>query len=236
MGIIKPVIAAGLALGLLGGCAGVTEAQRASDCQAKDWAALGLADGEVGLPEAHRRGLIADCAALGAPGDLTAYRAGHEAGLARYCTEANGYKVGRSGAPYFQTCPAESAGPFLAGLKAGRTALAEEGPPPRAYAYHPGWGAYPAYGVWAGPVIYGIPRAVYRYGGYYGGHRYYRGKRYHHGYKRHHPYKGGHMGGSHGTTGGHKRAAGTPRPAQDLVPRQFGRSDENGMRRAVRIR
>ena len=99
-----------------GACASLSEKQ----CRSGDWAAIGRADGARGLPageiEKHREA----CAAHGVKPDAARYRAGHEQGLAVYCTPRGGYLAGRRGDAYGDVCPAASAGKFRAAFERGR--------------------------------------------------------------------------------------------------------------------
>jgi len=109
------LIVAALALAA-GACASLSEKQ----CRSGDWTAIGRADGERGLPageiERHREA----CAAHRVKPDAGRYRAGHEQGLAAYCTPRGGYVAGRRGEPYRDVCPAASAEKFRAAFDRGR--------------------------------------------------------------------------------------------------------------------
>lgn len=48
-----------------------------------------------------------------------AYQTGYDMGLMRFCTARSGYEFGRLGGTYRNTCPADLAGPFQAGLRMG---------------------------------------------------------------------------------------------------------------------
>lgn len=85
---------------VLVGCASLSGRQ----CQAGDWARIGRADGERGLPlsqlEKHREA----CARHGIEPDAEKYRATRTAGLRTYCTEAGAYVSGRRGDSYHGVC------------------------------------------------------------------------------------------------------------------------------------
>lgn len=92
---------AALALGsVLAGCASLSGRQ----CQSGDWARMGRADGERGLPlsqlEEHRDA----CVRHGIEPDGEKYRAAHAEGLRVYCTEAAAYVSGRRGDGYHGVC------------------------------------------------------------------------------------------------------------------------------------
>lgn len=48
-----------------------------------------------------------------------AYQTGYDMGLMRFCTARSGYEFARLGGTYRNTCPADLAGPFQAGLRMG---------------------------------------------------------------------------------------------------------------------
>ena len=53
--------------------------------------------------------------------------------LTAYCTAENAFRLGPQGRAYFDVCPKESEGAFLAGLQRGRQLLP---PVPQAYPYY----------------------------------------------------------------------------------------------------
>jgi len=150
----------------LAACTTLTATERTAACRATDWANYGLNDGILGVPAAERDRRFADCADLGVPADLAAYRAGREQGLATYCTLENGYDVGYAGRRYRNVCPPELETAFLQGYEQGRKE--------RPVTYYPYYG-YPYYG-------YGFRYYGYPYFGYSFGHRY----RRHGGHRRRH--------------------------------------------------
>ena len=107
------VLAAALALAA---CATLNE----SECRTADWFQLGARDGVDGAArtriEDHRKA----CAEFGLPADDAAWFQGYEAGLQDYCTEANGYRVGRRGGYYGRVCPATEERAFLDAYALGR--------------------------------------------------------------------------------------------------------------------
>lgn len=105
-----------LALLLAGACASLSE----EECRAGDWRAIGFADGAAGRPADYVARHREACAEVGVSPDLDAWLAGREAGLARYCTPANAFDVGRSGRRLSPVC----AGPGLPDLeRANRAGL-----------------------------------------------------------------------------------------------------------------
>ena len=104
-GIQPHLVGFGAALALLAtlqGCATLSEA----DCLSADWAVMGEADGEQGRSISELNRYRRQCADYGVVPDSEAYLDGRERGLARYCTETNGYQEGRAGAQYQPVCPA----------------------------------------------------------------------------------------------------------------------------------
>jgi len=91
-----------------------------SECREAGWQTIGLEDGAKGHPltyiSRHRKA----CAEYGVAPDLDQYELGHNAGLMRFCTPANGFKQGRAGRPYHDVCPTQLEGQFLAGYDTGR--------------------------------------------------------------------------------------------------------------------
>jgi hypothetical protein len=100
----------------LAGCASLSEKQ----CRSGDWRALGEQDGARGTPvtelEQHRKA----CDAHGVKPDEALYRAGHAAGLARYCTPSSAYEAGRAGGGSSEACPPATVKDFQRGLHRGR--------------------------------------------------------------------------------------------------------------------
>ena len=104
----------------LQGCATLSEA----DCLSADWAVMGEADGQRGRPVSELNRYRRQCAAYGVVPDSQAYLEARERGLARYCTESNGYREGRSGTPYQLVCPAPLEPDFRSGHELGRAVYA----------------------------------------------------------------------------------------------------------------
>lgn len=108
---IRPsVLAAALLLALaLAGCGTVSRA----DCQAGDWYAIGVVDGEAGYAGSRIDEHAKSCARYDLPVDRTRYAEGREAGLRRYCTPASGFANGVSGNPYRNVCTGEAGAGFV---------------------------------------------------------------------------------------------------------------------------
>jgi len=96
------------------------------ECRAVDWRTIGYEDGVAGYSGErigqHRKA----CAEYGVTPDLNAYRAGRAEGLREYCQPHNGYRAGVSGAPYYDSCPAELAPAFVAAYQSGRELYVRE--------------------------------------------------------------------------------------------------------------
>ncbi|WP_075216899.1 DUF2799 domain-containing protein [Mongoliimonas terrestris] len=93
----------------LSGCGTVSRA----DCQAGDWYAIGVADGEAGHPAARIDEHAKSCARYDLPVDRAGYADGREAGLRRYCTPASGFANGVAGNPYANVCAGEAGAGFV---------------------------------------------------------------------------------------------------------------------------
>ena len=104
---------------LVAGCVLMTPEQQASLCRKTDWRGLGLGDGSLGRPAAHRSRLLGNCREVGAPADMTAYRAGRAEGLRSYCSAESGYRAGYAGQRYARVCPEPLEARFLEGYRLG---------------------------------------------------------------------------------------------------------------------
>ena len=108
--------------GSLQSCATLSE----NECEAADWWLIGQEDGSEGLPLTHLKEHQESCAEHGVAPDRDAYAKGHRSGLGVYCTRFTGYKVGRSGQPYYGICDGSLAEAFEPGLRRGRMVHARE--------------------------------------------------------------------------------------------------------------
>lgn len=97
------------ALGLLGGCATLSEGQ----CLTADWYEIGRQDGRNGLDRARLHEHRKACASHGVTPDEAAYFAGRDEGLMLYCTPSSGFHQGREGKRYGNVCPPELEARFL---------------------------------------------------------------------------------------------------------------------------
>ena len=89
------------------------------DCQTTDWFSLGHRDGRVGAPLTVFESYLAACRKAETLPDRAAYEEGRRHGLQIYCTDGNGFQVGRSGRIYHHVCPPDTERAFLAGRARG---------------------------------------------------------------------------------------------------------------------
>jgi hypothetical protein len=100
----------------LAGCATLSE----KECRRGDWDAIGREDGARGLPAAELERHRTACGKHDITPDASAWHAGHEQGLATFCTPRGGYLAGRGGETYRDVCPAAKEAAFLAAHRRGR--------------------------------------------------------------------------------------------------------------------
>lgn len=104
-----------LAAGLLAGCAPAL----VGDCTSTDWYALGFRDGQAGRTSARWDAYRSACADHDQTADRESYLRGRREGLREYCTDANGFRIGRGRSSYAYVCPPELETTFLAGRARG---------------------------------------------------------------------------------------------------------------------
>ncbi len=92
----------------------------ARDCRAGDWRAIGYQHGRSGLPQDGLTTPASRCAELGFTADADALARGWHEGIADYCTEENGFKLGAQGHRYHNPCTAAYAADFRDGYQTGR--------------------------------------------------------------------------------------------------------------------
>ena len=100
---------------MFNGCTMVSK----EDCMAMDWYALGRADGMGGRAITYYQNRAKPCIEHGIMPDREAYYQGHDDGLAYYCSEQNGYEMGRRGELNKTLCPPDQAVDFRRGYEAG---------------------------------------------------------------------------------------------------------------------
>jgi len=114
--LLRGLVAA-LALGLLGGCAAISE----TDCRAGNWEAVGQHDGSNGAPPERWSEHEQTCGKYGVAFDQAAWRRGYEKGIDEYCSPEHAVQVGLRGTSYPEsTCPPDVAPQFLGHWQAGR--------------------------------------------------------------------------------------------------------------------
>lgn len=97
------------------GCATISKEQ----CQSGDWGAVGYGDGVDGRPMSRLDDHAKACAKVGVTPEPAPYFAARAEGLKRYCTEPNGFRVGREGKSYAGVCPPPVEAEFLGGYADG---------------------------------------------------------------------------------------------------------------------
>lgn len=97
------------------GCATLSKEQ----CLSGNWGAVGYDDGMDGRPMSRLDDHAKACAKVGVTPDPVPYFAARADGLKRYCTEPNGFRVGREGKRYAGVCPPPVEAEFLGGYADG---------------------------------------------------------------------------------------------------------------------
>lgn len=100
----------------LTGCAGLNE----RECREADWEMIGFQDGIIGKYANWINSYRSACAEYHIVPNAAAYETGHNRGIKQYCTEDNGFKLGRQGFWYDGVCPTELEPAFLKGYYYGR--------------------------------------------------------------------------------------------------------------------
>lgn len=85
----------------LTGCATMDQGQ----CLAANWYDVGSEDGQNGRPKTSASNYASDCAEYGVTVDVQTYRNGWNVGIVSFCTANNGYRVGKNGIHYANSCP-----------------------------------------------------------------------------------------------------------------------------------
>jgi len=118
----------GLVVGTLVTIAGLATVSCATmsqeQCLRGDWRAVGYGDGVDGRPMSRLDEHAKACAKAGVTPDAKLYFEAREEGLRRYCTEANGFQVGREGHSYAGVCPPPAEPAFLGGYSDGQRVYA----------------------------------------------------------------------------------------------------------------
>lgn len=98
------------------GCATLSK----SDCMSGDWVRIGRQDGTEGHTRSRFAKHVEACEKHGVSPNRLKYEAGYKEGLVAYCTEENGFEVGRRGERYENVCPASREGAFMSRYRAGK--------------------------------------------------------------------------------------------------------------------
>jgi hypothetical protein len=123
--VVRSVVLGALVVGAgltLAGCATLSE----KDCLQGDWRAIGYIDGADGRAMSRIEDHAKACQKTGVAPDMSLYAQGRDQGLTRYCTEANGFRVGREGHSYAGVCPPPVEPEFLGGYADGERVHAAE--------------------------------------------------------------------------------------------------------------
>jgi hypothetical protein len=92
-------------------------------CATTDWYELGRRHGATGSPESEGKVLKMSCNSEEEKQDaLALYENGRSLGIAEYCTEENGFEMGRTGQKYLGVCPMVLEETFRVGYKRGERA------------------------------------------------------------------------------------------------------------------
>ncbi len=116
MRLLIVAAAAGGAVLALASCATMS----AEQCMAGDWSGQGYSDGASGMSMSRLDEHAQACAEHGVTPDRSAYAAGRDQGLVRYCTPSNGFRVGRTGSGYGGVCPSYLAADFMPAYRDGQ--------------------------------------------------------------------------------------------------------------------
>lgn len=111
---MRKLLIAGAALALAS-CATMTPEQ----CLRGNWHGVGYDDGASGYPMSRIDSHAKACAKTGVTPDPLLYAQGRAEGLVSYCTEMNGFSVGRAGSAYHNVCPQPAENAFLGGYADG---------------------------------------------------------------------------------------------------------------------
>jgi hypothetical protein len=117
-----------IAAGLLAGCGHAA----VGDCAKADWYAIGQRDGRAGYPEDRWTDYQHACRGKSPAPDRETYEDGRREGLREYCTDANGFRIGRGMSDYGYVCPPDLEKTFLAGRARG---MSLKGCPAEIYVY-----------------------------------------------------------------------------------------------------
>ena len=90
------------------------------DCEMGNWKNEGKLDAMDGWPLSHFVKQKKACQKHGIEIDQTQYESGYNEGIKLFCTFKSGYRYGRKGGNYQDTCPANLEPEFFKGFVAGK--------------------------------------------------------------------------------------------------------------------
>ncbi len=108
---IKRVILLIFCAALVAAAPGCTISEK--DCLQNDWQTIGYTDGEKGRSPDVINSYAKSCAKHGVTPDASAYSAGFNVGITKYCTADNGIKQGERDKSYSGACPPDLEKVFL---------------------------------------------------------------------------------------------------------------------------
>nr|WP_297348498.1 DUF2799 domain-containing protein [uncultured Glaciecola sp.] len=100
----------------ISGCANMNQAE----CKTANWRAIGYEDGVAGARDSQFSQHRQECAEHGVTADINDYLDGHVEGTKKYCTQTNGFFLGKRGQNYNGNCTEALAPAFLNGLTDGK--------------------------------------------------------------------------------------------------------------------
>lgn len=120
------ILFVGLVVSLLAGCATLNQAE----CRSANWYDLGVANAAYGKKASYVAKHTEACSRYAITPNFEQYRAGWQQGIRKFCTAPSGWRYGRDGQYYRNTCQSsdsavnESA--FLTGYRLGRELYAKK--------------------------------------------------------------------------------------------------------------
>lgn len=112
------LLALSITLLITSGCASLSK----EECLSGNWQQIGYDDGANGRDaSSNLRSHTKSCGEHGVRVNGDTYYAGHKNGLKKYCTAANGYRLGEQGLHYGGICPAELESTFLVQYNYGKS-------------------------------------------------------------------------------------------------------------------
>jgi hypothetical protein len=110
----------GSVLGVLAIVLASCQTMSKEECTVADWRIVGESDGAAGRGTDYILKHAKACQRVGVVPDQSAWLAGRETGLIRYCTPQNAVRVGSEGKSYANVCPPQLDGLFTQGYQLGK--------------------------------------------------------------------------------------------------------------------